>query len=215
MSTTSNARVDGRKRLGANERRFLVAVALLHRESHQPPAWRAAWKRAGLGANAYWVTEKASAHGYVVFTPGVPHTLRLTPAGVQAAETGVHRFAPQRKHPQTPSSALEHRAGNATEAGQVRFTSNGSEELGGLVMNARDRSFAALIRAAGFTMLAAPSGKSARVRVKGQKKAIAVCYFHEPHIALVLKVDGRSTKVTTENLDAGVEMLRAAKEAQS
>jgi hypothetical protein len=206
------------ERVGGKERRLLLAIAVHYRKHHVTPTWREAWKAAGLvGHKAYLVTVSAERHGYIASQRNVARSVRLTERGVEAAVSGFHPRPLRRRNPQIGLDSSAAGAAVATAGNKSSFTSGGRPARrvpgvslsGGVPMNARDKGFLAAVRKAGFTAVAAPSGKSARIRPKADpKRTIAVAYFHARHLALVVKHDGRSMAVVNEDDFArGVEML--------
>ena len=206
MSTTG--RTAAGKPVAKLDRKILLGALIAAKQTHAAPSWNLTWRLAGVkGPQAGWRMERLRARGYIEFTEQAG-SLRVTPDGVQAAKTGLHP---------KPLLPVE-----ATDGAETRFTSSNPahrvrgrvSEEGWCNMNARDRSFCSMVRAAGFTVLPAPSGKSARVRPKGSKRSLAVLYFHQRHLGVVIRATGAALCVTEATLDAGVAMLReAAKEA--
>lgn len=202
MSTTG--RTAAGKPVAKLDRKILLGALIAAKQTHAAPSWNLTWRLAGVkGPQAGWRMERLRARGYIEFTEQAG-SLRVTPDGVQAAKTGIHP---------KPLSV------EATDGGETRFTSGNPahrvrvSEEGWCKMNARDRSFCSMVRAAGFTVLPAHSGKSARVRPKGSRKSCAILYFHQGHLGVVIRATGAALKVTEETFEQGVQMLKAANAA--
>jgi hypothetical protein len=206
-------------KLGGDERRLLLAIALLFKRDHQPPTWRQAWKAAGLsGSRAYFTTKKAEAHGYLSSEPNVAHSIRLTASGVQAAVTGLHTRPAGRRNPQNAASVNDALPAEATEVASGSFTSSVTRragqgvslEGGGAVMTAR-KSFLSAARKEGF--VAAEGKLYVRLSPKGGKGTAARLWYHQKFDSFVL-ASGESMKIATdEDVGRAIQMLTKANAA--